>query len=91
MTLEPMYWTDTMIEDTTFVPCGPLLEGEDMAARLEKTRQWWAELLDTPLDERLTWPLKVAAPHLMTIEQLRVECWQHRLADYDRPTGWMDG
>jgi len=45
MTLGPMYWTDTMIEDATFIPCGPLREGEDIKARFEKTRQWWHELM----------------------------------------------
>ena len=45
MILEPMYWTDTMIEDATLVPCGPLREGEDIKARFERTQRWWDELL----------------------------------------------
>ena len=42
-----LFWTDTMIEDATFVPCGPLLEGDDIGERITRTRRWWAALLGT--------------------------------------------
>lgn len=48
----PTFWTDTMIEDATFIPCGPLLEGDDIGERIIRTRRWFAALLGTDwLDE----------------------------------------
>lgn len=41
------FWSDTMIEDATYIPCGPLLEGDDIGERIVRTRQWWAALLGT--------------------------------------------
>jgi len=65
----PTFWTDTMIEDATYVPCGPLREGEDIAVRLEKTQQWWDELLgrgtiETFLHGNGQYPLPLGVIHL---------------------------
>ena len=47
--MELVFWTKAMIEDATVGPCGALLDNEDIAERLQKTRVVWERYFDAEL------------------------------------------